>query len=99
MALARWQSSGVVWGLARTHARSKHKEGSMNRRSILVASAIAALGFALAAGDAAAQSAKDLVGTRTLVSAEAFGANPKGVLMFYANGHFAARLARSDLPK
>jgi len=67
----------------------------MNRRSILSLSAITALGFALYSSSAVAQSAKDLVGTWTIVSAEAFGPNPKGILTFDANGH----LMRSDLPK
>jgi Lipocalin-like domain len=58
----------------------------------------AALGGAAIQG-AAAQSAKDLVGTWTLVSADAFGSNPKGYLMFDANGRVSAVLMRSDLPK
>jgi hypothetical protein len=49
---------------------------------------------------ALAQSAKDLVGTWTLVSADAsYGPNPKGALIFDANGHFSAQLMKSDLPK
>jgi hypothetical protein len=72
----------------------------MKRRTILSISAIAPLGLALATSNAVAQSAKDLVGTWTLVSAgEAFGPNPKGLLMFDANGHVAADLFRADLPK
>jgi len=69
------------------------------RRNILSLSAITALALALAAGNAVAQSAKDLVGTWTLVSAEAFGPNPKGVLMFDAYGHVSGQLMKSDLPK
>ena len=34
----------------------------------------------------------DLVGTWTLVSADAYGPNPKGTLMFDANGHFPHNL-------
>ncbi len=71
----------------------------MNRRSILSVSAITGLGLAFAANNAVAQSAKDIVGTWTLVSAEAFGPSPKGVLMFDANGHVSAQLMRPDLPK
>ncbi len=71
----------------------------MKRRSVLSLSAITALALALAAGNAVAQSAKDLAGTWTLVSADAFGPSPKGVLMFDANGHVSAQLMRSDLPK
>jgi hypothetical protein len=71
----------------------------MNRRNILRLSAITALGLVLAASNAVAQSTKDLAGTWTLVSAEAFGPSPKGVLMFDANGHVSAQLMKSDLPK
>ena len=48
---------------------------------------------------ALAQSAKDLVGAWTLVSADAYGPNPKGALIFDANGHFSSQFMRSDLPK
>ena len=47
----------------------------MNQHSILRASAIAALGLLISAGHAVAQTAKDLVGAWTLVTADAFGAN------------------------
>ena len=46
-----------------------------------------------------AQSAKDLVGAWTLVSAEAYGPNPKGLLIFDANGHFSSQFMKADLPK
>jgi hypothetical protein len=69
----------------------------MNRRSILSLSAITAL--ALYSSNAVGQSAKDLVGTWTIVSAEAFGPTPKGVLIFDANGRYALMLMRADLPK
>lgn len=71
----------------------------MNRRSVLSLSAIAALGLALPVDSAVAQSAKDLVGTWTIVSAEAFGPNPKGVLTFDANGRYSLLLMKPDLPK
>jgi hypothetical protein len=73
----------------------------MNRRNILSLSAIAALGLASLPGNAVAQSAKDLVGTWTIVSlgANAYGPNPKGSLIFEANGRFSQQLMRSDLPK
>jgi hypothetical protein len=74
----------------------------MNRRNILSLSAIAALGLAILPGNALAQtkSLKDqLVGTWTLVSfqntatdgtkAAVFGAQPKGILMLDAGGHYA----------
>jgi hypothetical protein len=71
----------------------------MNRRSILGSLALTALGLTLAPNPGAAQSAKDLVGTWTAVSAEAYGANPKGSLNFDANGRFTLILMRSQLPK
>jgi hypothetical protein len=43
----------------------------MNRRSIIGLSTVAALGLALCTSTAVGQSAKDLVGTWTIVSAEA----------------------------
>jgi lipocalin-like protein len=57
---------------------------------------------------AAAQSAADLVGTWLPVSAvhtrpdgatiEMFGPDPKGILIFQGDGHFAFILNRADLP-
>jgi hypothetical protein len=70
----------------------------MNRRFILGALGTTA-GLIFALGQAAAQSAKDLVGTWTVVSAEAYGPNPKGSLHFDANGRFTLILMRSELPK
>jgi len=66
------------------------------------------LGVALAAGDALAQAAKDLVGTWTLVSAinehggnktDTYGPHPKGLLTVDANGRYVLVIARADLPK
>ncbi len=71
----------------------------MNRRSLISISAATALGLALLAGNAVAQSAKDLIGTWTPVSVEAFGPNPKGNLTFDANGRFSLQLLRADLKK
>jgi Lipocalin-like domain len=84
----------------------------MNRRAILALSSVAALGFGLLPGSAFAQqkSIKDqLVGTWTVTSqeqvrkdgskVERFGANPKGIAIFEANGIFVTILARPDLPK
>jgi len=56
------------------------------------------LGF-ISAGGAIAQSAKDLVGAWTPVAVEAFGANPKGFLIFDTNGRFSLQLLRADLKK
>jgi hypothetical protein len=84
----------------------------MNRRSIFSLSVITAFGFALCPGSGFAQqeSIKDqLVGAWTVTSqeqarkdgskVERFGANPKGITIFEANGRFATILARPDLPK
>jgi hypothetical protein len=57
------------------------------------------LGLVTFANGAVAQSAKDLVGTWTPVSVEAFGPNPKGALMFQDNGRFSLQLMRAQLPK
>jgi hypothetical protein len=66
------------------------------------------LGVVLAAGDAFAQTAKDLVGTWTLVSAvteqggnktDTYGPHPKGILMVDANGRYVIAIARAGLPK
>ena len=67
----------------------------MNRYMMMVFIALAAL----ASTGASAQTVKDLVGTWTLNSAGGFGVNPKGYVMFDADGHFGALLMRSDLPK
>jgi hypothetical protein len=66
------------------------------------------LGGVLAVGVAFAQTAKDLVGTWTLVSAiteqggnktDIYGPNPKGILTVDANGRYVIAFARADLPK
>jgi hypothetical protein len=89
------------------------KGNTMNRR-IVVALTTALLGLGLAAGpsDVSAQqkSLKDqLVGTWLVVSwdqtnkdgskFQRFGANPRGINIFDANGRFVAIFARADLPK
>jgi hypothetical protein len=84
----------------------------MNRRHIITLPAIAAMGLALLPSGAASQqkSLKDqLVGTWAMISQEQtlpngsklqpFGANPKGMLVFDANGRVYAMWARADLPK
>jgi len=69
--------------------------------------AAACLGIAIPG--AVAQTAKDLVGTRALVSdtntapdghtVQPFGSTPQGIAIFNSDGHFAIVNARSDLPK
>lgn len=70
----------------------------MNLR-ILKAIVTATSVLVLTLGVVAAQSPKDIIGSWTLVSADAFGSSPKGTLMFDASGHFASILVRADLPK
>ena len=83
----------------------------MNRR-IVVALALLGLGSAVGASDVSAQqkSLKDqLVGTWMVVSwnqtnkdgskFQRFGANPRGINIFDANGRFVAIFTRSDLPR
>jgi Lipocalin-like domain len=66
------------------------------------------LGVVLATGDAFAQTAKDLAGTWTLVSAvteqggnktDTFGPNAKGILIVDASGRYVIAFVRADLPK
>jgi hypothetical protein len=83
----------------------------MNRRTTLVAFSASLMLSALVApaGDAAAQDAKSLVGTYTLVSAETtdasgkkaptFGPNARGSLIFTPNGRYALQFTSATLPK
>jgi hypothetical protein len=84
----------------------------MNRRNVVSLCAVTALGLALLPSSAVSQqkTLKDqLVGTWTPVSWEQdvaggskfqrFGANPKGVTVFEANGRFIQMFMRADLPK
>ena len=83
----------------------------MNRRNTLsaIAASLVLLSLALPAGDAAAQGAKSLAGTWTLVSTDnvdasgkktpTFGPNPRGSLIFTSNGRYSVNIARASLPK
>jgi lipocalin-like protein len=84
----------------------------MHRRNVLSLSMLTTLGLAMLSGNAFAQqkSLKDqLVGTWNIVSWErtspdgakvqAFGANPKGVSYFGADGRFFIFYTRAGLPK
>lgn len=77
----------------------------MNRRGLLSISAMTALGVALLPGASAVaqqQSLKEqLVGTWTFVTStdNRWGPNPKGMLIFDANGRYVLVINRSDLPK
>jgi hypothetical protein len=83
----------------------------MNRLMTIAVAAVSALllGIALSAANANAQSAKDVVGTWAIASADTvrpdggrapnYGSHPKGIVMFGANGRYAFILARSGQPK
>lgn len=83
----------------------------MNARNVFASALLSGACFALVSTTdvATAQSASDLVGTWQLVSAvntakdgaksDVFGAEPKGMMIFDANGHFVQVLTRSGLPK
>jgi Lipocalin-like domain len=77
-------------------------------RLFVSATLASALFSSVAAPDAAAQTARDLVGTWKLVSAAAqqggtktdmFGPDPSGTLVFGSDGHYALIFLRRDLPK
>ena len=81
----------------------------MNRKisAVLTASALI-FGVLLPREEVVAQTAKDLVGTWTLVSitleqdgkkTDMYGANPQGQAIFDPNGRFSLTLLRSDVPK
>jgi Lipocalin-like domain len=66
--------------------------------------AVAALVFGLLSGEAVGQKSlkEQLIGTWILVSGsrtELFGSNPKGILIYTTDGHFATVSSRADLPK
>jgi len=75
-------------------------------RSMIPAAALMA--FVVAAPKAEMQTAKNIVGTWTLVAADiqrvgyrvqVFGSNPIGRLMFGSDGHYTLIFLRRDLPK
>src|SRR5262245_9786744 len=80
----------------------------MNRRSVFCRTSLLFGALALSASTALAQSAKDLVGSHTIVSAtvvqgdkkvEPFGPSPQGMMMLDANGRCMIVLLRPGLPK
>jgi Lipocalin-like domain len=70
----------------------------MNMRILIAGTALFAL-FATSALPQQAALKDQLVGSWTLATADAFGANPKGTLMFDASGHFSAILVVANLPR
>ena len=77
----------------------------MNRRCFLNVSAVTVLGIVLLPGTSAVAQQKSLkeqlVGTWTFVTStdNRWGPNPKGMLVFDANGRYVLVINRSDLPK
>ena len=80
----------------------------INLPSLMIGMTACAVGVALFAYNAAAQTAKDLVGTWMPVSItavqdgktiEPYGPNPKVLLMFDDKGRYVSLIVRSDLPK
>jgi hypothetical protein len=84
----------------------------MNRRSILLLSAVAlCAGIAITSGAMAQQKSlkEQLIGSWIFVSSvdtnkdgkksERFGPNAKGLLMFDASGHYSLLESRADLPR
>lgn len=81
----------------------------MGQRRMVASSAVSVL-FAsiLPVGNAIGQSAKDIVGTYTLLSVsnvkdgkktETYGPHPKGIMRLENNGRYVVVLTRPDLPK
>jgi Lipocalin-like domain len=86
---------------------SFHKEDSMKSFGVKTMLATALI-TVLVTGQAAAQTANDLIGWWTAVSIanetdgkkiDLFGSNPKGYAVFDGKGHFAFAYTRPDLPK
>ena len=85
------------------------KRTIMNRFILpVITASMLIFGVFLPREEAAAQTAKDLVGTWTLVSltlekdgqkTDFYGPNPKGQRTYDADGHFSEIIARADLPK
>lgn len=81
----------------------------MNRPAMTVVAASALIAWtALAAAGAVAQTAKDIQGSWTLMSATVsqdgktrniFGSNPRGIMSFDARGRFIQVIVSADLPK
>jgi Lipocalin-like domain len=84
----------------------------MNRRGLINLSVITALGLSVLPGIAVGQQKslkEQLIGTWTFVSAvetskdgaksDRWGSNPKGSIIFEANGRYSFMISRSDIPK
>src|SRR5262245_33177559 len=109
--LNRWASSGsaLMLLLSSPHVLQQKGNNAMKLRIAPALVTIALLWCGLASSHAIAQTANDLVGIWSPVSAVntrpdgstvyPFGPDPKGILVFASNGHFAFILNRPDLPK
>jgi len=77
-------------------------------RLIVSLTAVSVIFSSVTASRVSAQTARDIVGTWTLVSSvvqqggtkiDTFGPNPNGTLVFGSDGHYALIFLRRDLPK
>ena len=68
-------------------------------RARFAAAACLVLALAMPFGNAFAQSARSVAGMYTLVSTDAFGKNPRGVLVLGADGRYSTIVMRASLPK
>ena len=80
----------------------------MNRGIVVNSVAALALGICCCAAPTCAQTAKDVVGTWTMVAnvteqdgkkTEPFGTNPKGIMVLDGSGHYVVVSMRATLPK
>jgi hypothetical protein len=74
-------------------------EGIMKRRTALsaISASLLIAGLAIAPG-AAAQTAKDLVGSWTNPVSDSYGANARGLLIFSGDGRYQLSIQRATLP-
>jgi hypothetical protein len=88
--------------------QQKAVDMSLRIMFIVAAYLAGASALILPAGKASAQTAKDVVGTWTMVSnvtdqsgkkIEPFGANPKGIMVLEASGRYVLAVSRAGLPK
>ena len=70
-----------------------------NNVSFTVAALLLFAAFALPTGNAAAQNARSVAGTYSVVTSAPFGANPRGQMILGRDGRYSIVLARATLPK
>jgi Lipocalin-like domain len=81
--------------------QSFQKEEPMKRHipGAIAAASILCFAPAVLTGETAAQTIISVPGTYSLVSAGAFGENPRGTMILTPDGYYAIILARATLPK